>query len=219
MTLIFAGSETTASTLTCITYYVLSRPNVFKRLRSELESVMPIPDESPPDPAKLDALPYLNAVINEALRLHPGATHRQDRCAGEDLVYTDPTGNSYTLPAGVGMGMSAVLVNRHAGTYDQPDEFIPERYVEDPRLLKKNLAFCRGTRQCLGINLAYREMLTLTAGIFRKYQPYDPSAKEQPGPTLELYKTSKRDMELYADFVIPGKYPGSQGVRLLVRDV
>lgn len=43
-------------------------------------------------------------------------------------------------------------------------------------------------RQCLGMNLAYQELQTFTAGIFRKYGPYNLDHPTQEGPTIELYK-------------------------------
>ncbi|KAJ6441185.1 cytochrome p450 protein [Purpureocillium lavendulum] len=215
--LLVAGTDTTASTLSAIVYHVLADRAVLRRLKDELQDALPDADE-PPSAAQLDALPYLNAVIHEAVRLHPGAAHRQDRAApDEDLTYTDPrTGRTYTLPAGSGVGMAAPLVNRCADVYDRPDEFVPERYIEDPELLRYLLTFSHGARQCLGIHLAYREMQTVVAGIFRTYDAYDPEAARQ-GPTLELYKTERRDLEMAADYVVPAPYEGSLGVRVVIR--
>ena len=112
MILTIAGVDTTAITLMSLSYELLTRPDIFKRLREELESVMP-DAEHPPDPAKLDGLPYLNALIEEALRFYPTATHRQDRVApNENLLYTSPDGTSFTIPRGTVVGMTAPLVNR-----------------------------------------------------------------------------------------------------------
>lgn len=215
--LLVAGTDTTALTLSAIVYHVLADRSVLRQLKDELRRAVPDPD-APPTAAQLEAMPYLNAVIHEAVRLHPGAAHRQDRAApDEDLTYTDPrTGRAYRLPAGTGIGMAAPLVNRCADVYDRPDKFVPERYIESPELARHLLTFSRGVRQCLGIHLAYREMQTLVAGIFRRYDVYDPEAERQ-GPTLQLYKTERRELEMAADYVVPAAYEGSLGLQVVIR--
>ncbi|KAF4984489.1 hypothetical protein FZEAL_337 [Fusarium zealandicum] len=219
MVLAIAGADTTAATMVALTYHVLNDRNIFARLREELSSAMPSADQ-PPDPVKLDALPFMNALIEEALRLYPSGTHRQDRVApDEDLVFQYPNGETLSVPAGTMIGMTAPLINRHPAWYENPDVFYPDRYLENPKLFKRHLTFSKGARQCLGMNLAYQELQTFTAGIFRKYEPYDGTLKQQNGPTLELYETSMRDIKLHADYVTPGLAPGSQGVRVRIRHV
>ncbi|KAJ0327805.1 hypothetical protein COL922a_013405 [Colletotrichum nupharicola] len=89
MVLAIAGSDTTAMTLSALVFHILSDEYMFLRIRKELESVMPDAHQ-PPDPVKLDSLSYLNAKIEEALRMYPSATHREDCVApDEDLCY-DP---------------------------------------------------------------------------------------------------------------------------------
>ncbi|KAJ1326613.1 cytochrome P450 family 628 [Microdochium nivale] len=220
MILVIAGSDTTASTLACITYHLLADPKLLSRLKAELETVMPDPNELPVA-SKLEGLPLLNAIIQETVRLHPGATHRQDRSApDEDLVCTDPaSGKSYTIPRGTGIGMTAPLINRHPDIYERPDDFLPDRYLDNPKLDKYLMSFSRGTRQCIGINLAYQELQTFTAGLFRRYSLYDPAKGEkgQGGPTLELFETTRRDIEMASDCITPALAPGSEGLRLRIR--
>jgi cytochrome P450 len=173
MVLTIAGADTTASTLTALTYHVFSNPSIFARLRTELEAVMPIPGQAP-DPKALDTLPYLNVLIQESLRLYPAGTHRQDRVApDEELIFTYSNGQRLQIPAGTTVGMTAPLINRHPAWYEDPDVFRPDRYLENPKLMRRHFTFSKGTRQCLGINLAYQELQTFTAGIFRKYSIYD----------------------------------------------
>ncbi|KAJ4179516.1 hypothetical protein NW755_012425 [Fusarium falciforme] len=218
MVLVIAGSETTASTLAAITYHLLADPSLMARLRVELERVMPDVNEIP-DPSTLNRLPFLNALIQEAIRLYPGASHRQDRVApDEDLVYQRPDGQTFVIPAGTGVGMTAPLVNRNPDLYPNPLEFRPDRYLENPGLAAYQFAFSKGTRQCIGINLAYQELQTFVAGIFRKYDVYDASKDKQSGPTMELYKTKEEDVAIYSDYVTFGQYPGSQGLRVIIRE-
>lgn len=217
MVLTIAGTDTTAATLVALTYHILSTPSIFTRLRRELDSAMPFPDQ-PPDPKALDALPFLNALIEEALRLYPSATHRQDRVApDEDLVFTYASGGALVIPAGTTVGMTAPLVNRDAGMYESANEFRPERYLENPGLMRRHFTFGKGARQCLGMNLAYQELQTFTAGVFRKYAVFDAGRETQGGPTLQLFETGAEDVRLQADYVTPGLRPGSHGVRVVIR--
>lgn len=216
--LTIAGSDTTARTLLALMYHVLSDPAMLNRLRRELESAIPDADQMP-DPAKLDQLPFLNALIEESLRVYPGASAPQDRVApDQDLIYQYTDGRTLVFPAGTVLGMSAVLLNRHPSWYSDPDTFNPDRYIEDPKLFRRNLTFSKGGRQCLGINLAYQELQTFTAGIFRKYGRYDETLGSGQGPTMELYETTVKDVEMYSNYVSPHAYPESQGVRVRVRN-
>ncbi|KEY73665.1 hypothetical protein S7711_07712 [Stachybotrys chartarum IBT 7711] len=215
--LVIAGADTTATTLSVITYYLLSNKALLKRLKAELETVMPDPNQLP-KAADLDQLQFLNAVIQEAIRLHPSASHRQDRIApDEDLVYESMDGQyKYTLPAGTTIGMAAPLLNKSPLVYTRPNEFDPERYLEDPSLRKYLMSFSKGTRQCIGINLAYQELQTFVAGIFRRYDVYDAS-KPQQGPTMELFETTMDDIAMFADYVTPSPKPGTQKLRVRLR--
>ncbi|KAM0592775.1 hypothetical protein ACHAPN_006606 [Verticillium nonalfalfae] len=214
MVITIAGADTTASVLTALICRVLHDRPIFDRLRRELDSAMPDPTQ-PPDPIKLDALPYLNALIEECLRLYASATHRQDRVApDEDLIfqYADGSGTA-VIPRGTSVGMTARMLNRHSAWFgDDADEFRPERYLENPALLRRSLTFSKGGRQCIGMNLAYQELQTFTAGLFRRYGVYDPQVEEQGGPTLELFETTLDDVRIHADYVTPGAPPRSRGV-------
>lgn len=66
------------------------------------------------------------------------------------------------------------------------------------------------------MSLAYSELYTVLAGIFRKYDLYDGTGK-QTGPTLELFETGREDVEMVADFVTPFVRDESLGVRVTVR--
>ena len=68
--LVLAGSETSATTLTSATYYSLNHPPVFERLKREIREAFDH-DPSSITVSAVSELPYLNAVISEALRLHP----------------------------------------------------------------------------------------------------------------------------------------------------
>lgn len=73
MLAIGAGSDTTATAISNAMYYLISHPTTFSRLRAELDQASETPTayDQPIDPGKLVDLKYLQAVINETLRLQP----------------------------------------------------------------------------------------------------------------------------------------------------
>jgi cytochrome P450 len=100
--LLAAGTDTTANTLAAITYHLLANPEILRKLKIELEGAIPDPDAMP-ESSKIESLPYLTAVIQEGIRLHPGVSIRQDRVApDEDLFFEDlRSGKKYVIPRGV----------------------------------------------------------------------------------------------------------------------
>jgi len=215
--LLGAGTDTTVYSLSTITYHILANPKIFKKLKSELVEAIPDPD-SIPSSEQIEALPYLSAVIQEGIRLHPGASLRQERVApDEDLFYEAPNGKKFVIPRGTPMGMTPPLLSMSEEIYPSPTVFNPDRFLENPRLDKYQIAFSRGTRRCLGINLAHAELYTILAGIFRKYDRYDGTGK-QTGPTLELFETGRKDVDMFADAVTPLIRDESLGVRVKVRE-
>ncbi|MCJ1465918.1 hypothetical protein MMC07_004537 [Pseudocyphellaria aurata] len=214
-----AGQDTLAPTLSAIVYQLLSHPDMLRRLKAELADAIPDP-ASLPTCAQVDTLPYLFAVIQEVLRLHPGFIMRSQRVApDESLFYDDGSNPTWVIPAGTPISMSIPLINTNPKIFSEPEEFRPDRWLENPKIGRYMLTFSRGTRGCMGINLAYQELRLLTAAIFRKYDLDDCTGTgTQPGPTIALYDTTReRDVDMNADMGCPKSSLGSKGVRLLVR--
>ena len=122
--------------------------NVLKR---ELDTAFPDSDALP----RLDTvekLPYLTAVIQEGLRLHPGATFRQTRISPEeDMVYSNASNNvRWVIPAGVPVSMDPTSINMNPIIFSEPSRFNPDRWIENPRLERYLMSFSKGTRKCLG---------------------------------------------------------------------
>jgi len=94
-------------------------------------------------------------------------------------------------------------------------EFRPQRWVENPSLDKYLVPFSRGTRQCVGINLAYAEIYQTLATVFSQYGSNEVRYPGDKG-WLELYKTTYRDLEIIGDGVTPLYRPESNGVRIRI---
>jgi len=77
------------------------------------------------------------------------------------------------------------------------------------------VSFTKGSRQCIGINLAYAELYLVLAKIFRAYGSKEVRGEDDVG-YLELFETEIDDVKLSRDFFLPLTRVGSQGVRIHV---
>jgi cytochrome P450 len=167
-----AGTDSSANTLSAITFHLLSNPPILQKLREELEKAIPDKDDRQfPSFNQVEQLPYLSAVAQEGLRLDPAVISRQQRVApSEALVYVNPsTGINYRLPRGTVMAMNPLLLARIPALCPNPGQFRPDRFLEDRRLRGYGFAFNRGSRMCLGMQLAYQEMYVILAGLFGRF--------------------------------------------------
>jgi cytochrome P450 len=167
-TLMSAGQDSTANTLTWAVAELAGVPRVQEALAAEARDVLG--DAAfPPDQASIDRLPYAQAVLREAIRL---------RSAGpvtiaNAMVDTELAGTH--LPAGTEIAM----LTRFAARDRQPDEaeFRPERWLDDGPTPPKTMAFGNGPRFCPGRNLAFLEATSALAMIGRDFEiTLDPNA-------------------------------------------
>jgi len=144
-----AGAVTTAWTLTVAIYHLTVQPQKLELLRAEVRSVMPDPHQ-PAKLQQLEKLPYLTAVILEGLRLGNGVSTRLARVAPDRSIYF----RDWKIPKGTPVGMTSTLIHQNPDIFQQPLEFIPERWLdpqERQRLERYLVPFSKGTRQCAGI--------------------------------------------------------------------
>ncbi|KAE8365518.1 cytochrome P450 [Aspergillus caelatus] len=213
---VFAGEGTTAYTLTSAIYHLLAKPEILQKVKDELAAVVGDGRQIPTF-QELDRLRYLNAVINEVIRLHPGAMHRQIRvCPNDPIIYIDRArGVEHVVPPGTVYAISPLTSHMNGNVFKDPYEFIPERWIDHPEISKAFMGFSRGTRACVGITLARRELTATLATIFIKYDLY----RGQQGPTLELYDTVRaRDIDAAKDYITPLPAKGSLGLRVRIRN-
>ncbi|KAK4212063.1 cytochrome P450 [Rhypophila decipiens] len=172
-----AGSETTAQTLTRIMFYLKwVDKSVLERVRAELDTVLGEKGE---------------LFTWTGLRLSYGITVQNPRTAREDIRYKD-----YVIPAG-----SAYFILMHPDIFPEPTEFRPERWLQPGKRLDKYLvSFGKGTRQCLGINLAMAELHLALAAVVSRFD-------------LGMYETGLGDVVCKHDFFIPVAGLNSKSVR------
>jgi cytochrome P450 len=212
-TIIAAGQETLSLVLTFITYHLLSHPDVLRTLKEELAKAIPDPDVVTPE-ATLSNLPYLTGVIKEGLRLGYGISGRLHRVPLEPLPFSAPD-REWVIPPGTPVSMTSVLMHHDESIFPNSYEFQPERWIENPGLDHYLVSFSKGSRSCIGRNLAYAEMYIWLAGVFRRYGSPDVRFKTDEG-ALELFETDRSDVDMWADRFIPVVKPGSMRVRFRV---
>lgn len=146
-TLLSAGHETTAIALAWALYWVHRTPGVLERLRAELAPLGPVPD-----PAALERLPYLEAVIQETLRIYPLVTEVL-RVTKEPFELL-----GRVLPPGVAVSPSVLLAHWREETFPEPQRFRPERFLGRRYGPAEFLPFGGGARRCLGAAFAMFEL-------------------------------------------------------------
>lgn len=122
-----------------------------QRLRSELFQAKVDPDNI--SIAQVDNLPFLGAVIQEAVRLHPGVMARQVRVSPEEpVIYKNPkTGQQYVVPPNTVTSTSPLDIHMNPKAFGSDAyEFRPERWLENPLLSRYFIGFSHGTRNCVG---------------------------------------------------------------------
>jgi len=182
---LYAGHDTTSSTL-LYCYFILSKhPAVLSKVRDEHNQVLGsdfsaenVNKAIARDPVLLNQLPYTLAVIKEVLRLFPPAgSLREGR---SDLVLTDEEGHQYPTD-GCHIWTLSLAMHHNPDVFVQPDEFIPERWLVGPdhALYPKKgswRAFEWGPRNCIGQTLATLELkvaLVMTIRMFDITPAYD----------------------------------------------
>ena len=164
MTIFLAGHETTALTLGWTWFLLSENPAAEARLHEELGGVL---GGRAPEIKDLERLPYLQAVVNEVLRLYPAAYLLARTSIAPSTI------GGYELPTGSTILASQWVMQRDARYYDDPDAFRPERWLDG--LLGRLPAgayfpFGDGPRRCIGQSFALMELALVTAAVAQHFR-------------------------------------------------
>ena len=164
MTMLLAGHDTTALSLTYAWYLLSEHPAAERRLHAELETVL---DGDPPTAASVRQLEYTERVINESMRLYPPVytLFRE--------TTTDVSIAGYRIPAGSGLMLPQWVVHRSARWYDAPEAFDPDRWHPDRASDRHRFAFFPfggGPRHCIGKQFSMLEAQLILATVARQYE-------------------------------------------------
>lgn len=180
MVIMIAGADTTGITLNAAIYYSLKEPRVWERLQAEIPAHDPSSPSSTTSYKDSRNFPYLNAVVREALRCHPGVAMILERYVPKGGLNL-PDGRH--VPAGCIVGMNPYVVGRNESVYGEDAEtFRPERWLRDEkreteeefeqrlRLMNNtDLAFGGGSRICIGKHLGLVEVYKVLATLVSRY--------------------------------------------------
>lgn len=183
----FAGSETTAISLSAVFYNLLRHPAALARLRAELDAAARAGAFADYDLgvvtwAESQRLPYLDACIKEAFRVHPAAGLPLERIVPPPGV--EIAGRF--VPGGTVVGCSAWLIHRRPEIFgDDVDVYRPERWLVDEALPREQreererrvremngymFQFGMGARTCIGKNISLLEMYKVVPSLLRRFE-------------------------------------------------
>jgi cytochrome P450 len=172
-----AGSESSSTLLTGTLFLLLTNPEALARLEAEIRNTGA--GQKADDGAAIDVssscLPYLDAVVNEALRLYPPVAITMPRRVPEKGALID----GRFVTEGITVGLNHFATSRYSGNFHRPEGFLPERWL--PTALEPDSVFCNdrheavqpfsvGPRNCLGRNLALTSVKLMLIRVLWKFE-------------------------------------------------
>ncbi|HEY2504937.1 MAG TPA: cytochrome P450 [Streptosporangiaceae bacterium] len=162
-TFMLAGHETSANTLSWAFALLSAFPQARQRLEAEVDSVL---QGAAPAAADVGRLPWVTAVVSEAMRLYPPAWTIERDAVEDDRVA------GVAVPAGSLVAVPPYLVHRHPEFWPDPAGFDPERFLpgapEHPRYAF--IPFGGGRRACIGQSFAELETVLVLAAVTQRYR-------------------------------------------------
>ena len=177
VSMVFAGSETTAISLSSVFYFLLKHPRCYKKLMQELDEAVASGAIEPRENksvswAESQKLPYLDACIQESFRVHPAAGLILERIVppqGMDIL-------GDFIPGGTIVGCNAWVLHRRPEVFGADvDVFRPERWTEATEARLKEMKatmfqFGAGARTCIGRNVSLLEVYKLVPSFLRRFE-------------------------------------------------
>ena len=159
---LFAGHDSTTSTMLWVLYLLALHPSIQQKVHEE--AAQAIPDPSLVTFEQLKGLTYLRCVMKETLRLYPPAW-AINRSPKQDVTVA-----GFHIPKGASIMINTLRLHRREDLgWEKPLEFLPERWMEEnERSHQSKASFCYlpfggGSRSCVGQPLAEMEMLAVLA--------------------------------------------------------
>jgi cytochrome P450 len=159
LTLLFAGFETTAAALAWTLQLLIRNPEALARMRTEVDAL----PAGPIGAEHVDHLEYVRACFDEGQRI-------QANIANFRFATRDDVIGGYHVPAGATVVMPMYGLHFDPRFWKRPEEFRPERFLEDEINPHAFIPFGAGPRKCIGVRLAYLEGLLALAEIVRSYE-------------------------------------------------
>lgn len=162
-TMLFAGSETTASTLAWAMYHIGQRPDVEEEILTEISKTV---GSRPVTFADVRSLPSITRVLDEVIRLH-GVTTLMRRSAEPVVI------GGYEIPTGTEILFSPYAMHRDPELYPDPDRFDPDRWLPEHMAVRPRhhvVPFGAGSRKCIGDKFAWLEATIFLATVLPRWK-------------------------------------------------
>ncbi|KAL4922538.1 cytochrome P450 [Aspergillus aurantiobrunneus] len=162
---VIAGSETTATCLATVIYYVGRSPRILKALQEEVRSAFASYDEI--NGQSTSSLKYLHAVCLEALRIFPPLALGLPRVVPDDGEMID----GHFVPGKTIVSTNPLAASLDPANFDEPWAFRPERWLgaNAKDQLEASQPFSMGSRSCLGRGLAWLELRLTLAKLYYRF--------------------------------------------------
>ncbi|XP_008287345.1 cytochrome P450 3A30-like [Stegastes partitus] len=162
MIFLFAGYETTSSTLSFLAYNLATNPHIMKKLQEEIDTTLP--NKAPAQYQTLMQMEYLDCVVNESLRMYPIAP-RVERVAKATVEI-----GGIVIPKGTVFMVPTWALHRDPDVWPEPEEFKPERFRNKESIDPcTHLPFGLGPRNCIGMRFALVMIKLAMVEILQKY--------------------------------------------------
>ena len=210
-----AGHETSAIALTYLYWELSKNPRLQQELRDEVRSLTPNITWPPsaadafdlPSPKDMDALPLLNGILMETLRVHTSIPGMQPRVSPNTSSTTgNQLGRYQHIPGGVRVSSMPYCLHRNPDVFPRPDSFEPKRWLpaETSAEQLKEMhrwfwAFGSGGRMCIGSHLAIQEIKLIVSAVYSNWRTeiVDDEGIEQ----IDAYQTRPKSNKLMLRFV------------------
>ncbi|XP_054465915.1 cytochrome P450 3A27-like [Anoplopoma fimbria] len=164
MFFIFAGYETSSSTMGFVAFNLATHPHIQKTLQEEIDETFP--EKVQPTYEALMQMEYLDMVLNESMRLYPIA-NRLERMSKSSVDI-----DGVTIPKGTVVMVPVYTLHRDPALWPEPETFKPERFSKenkdsiDPY---SYLPFGAGPRNCIGMRFALLMMKLALVEILQNF--------------------------------------------------
>lgn len=164
-----AGSETTAASLTWALHLLTLYPEHLERASNEVRGQFELSHLI--TYSECQSLPFLESFLYEMLRYTPITSGFMPR-----FSYTyGLTLQGHYIPPDTDIAFNLIAMNNRTDVWEEPEKFIPDRFIDNKDLKRNVFAFSYGPRSCIGRNLAWIEMMTILANLLKDYDIALPS--------------------------------------------
>ncbi|XP_031575467.1 steroid 17-alpha-hydroxylase/17,20 lyase-like [Actinia tenebrosa] len=170
-----AGFETTTTALRWILLYLILYPEVQAKIHQELDEV--VGSDQAPWLEHKERLPYLQATINEVMRISPVFPIIRRKAIGDFKI------DGYDINKGSFVYVNLWAIHHDPEEWDSPYEFRPERFLKDPEKSQNMFPFGAGTRVCIGKSLAKSELFLIVSRLLHEFELTLPPGSMRPDPT------------------------------------